>query len=305
MALGYLGSGRLAQGDPRGADDIERAIALGAAETRLETRVRTYVNAAGSAYRAGRMHDAERYVAEGLRLAADGEFAAGQYRLHLTSAAVGMSTGDWDRAIAELRQLVTGPGQPGVMALLARALLARLLARRGDPEASAVLDEALRDPLSAGDSYVAGPLAVAQVELGWLTGTVDGVPPRSTGRCELAVDSGHTAIQAELCGYLRRAGHDLAAPDDVPGPWAPALAGRVAPGGAGVGEARRPLRAGGGAGVVGRRQGARRRAGHPDGARRDGDGCPGARPRRLNRPPAKQRRAGRSRPALRPHWHRC
>ena len=199
---------------------------LGAAETRLEKRVRTYVNAAGSAYRAGRMHDAERYVAEGLRLAADGEFAAGQYRLHLTSAAVGMSTGDWDRAIAELRQLLTGPGQPGVMALLARALLARLLARRGEPEASAVLDGAWRDPLSAGDSYVAGPLAVAQVEVSWLAGTVDGVPPAVYRAFELAVDCGHTAIQAELCGYLRRAGHDLAAPDDIPGPWAPSLAGR-------------------------------------------------------------------------------
>ena len=225
LALGYLGSGRLAQGDPRGADDIEHAIALAAAETRLEKRVRTYVNAAGSAYRAGRMNDAERYVAEGLRLAADGEFAAGQYRLHLTSAAVRMSTGDWDRAIAELRQLVTGPGQPGVMGLLARALLARLLARRGDPDASAVLDEALRDPMSAGDSYVAGPLAVAQVEVGWLTGIED-VPPSVYRALELAVDSGHTAIQAELCGYLRRAGHAAAAPADPPGPWAAALPGR-------------------------------------------------------------------------------
>jgi DNA-binding SARP family transcriptional activator/tetratricopeptide (TPR) repeat protein len=226
QALCYLGSGRLAQGDPGGADDVERAIALGAAETRLETRVRGYVNAAGSAYRAGRPADAQRYVAAGLRLAADGEFAAGQYRLRLTSAAVFASTGDWDRAIAELRQLVTGPGQPGVMALLARSMLARLLARRGDPEAGSVLDEALQDPVWAGDSYVAGPLAVAQVEVDWLAGTVQGVRRAVWRVLELADDSRHTAIQAELCGYLRRSGHDVPVPADVPGPWAPALAGR-------------------------------------------------------------------------------
>ena len=101
QALCYLGSARLALGDARGSDDIERAIAMGATETRLETRVRTYVNAAGSAYRSGRLHDARRYVTAGLRLAADGEFAAGQYRLHLTSAAASSSAGDWDRAIAE------------------------------------------------------------------------------------------------------------------------------------------------------------------------------------------------------------
>jgi tetratricopeptide (TPR) repeat protein len=226
QALWYLGSGRLAQGDPRGYDDVERAIAMGASEARLETRVRSYVNAAGSAYRAGRFHDAERYVAAGLRLAADGEFAAGQYRLRLTSAAVSASAGDWDRAIAELRRLVMSPGKAGVMALLARSVLARLLARRGDPESSRVLDEALRDPMGAGDSYVAGPLAVAQVEVGWLTGTLDGVPPAVWKAMEMAVDSGHTAIQGELSVYLRRAGHELTVHADVPGPWAPALAGR-------------------------------------------------------------------------------
>jgi hypothetical protein len=226
QALCYLGSGRLAQGDPRGSDDVERAIAMGATETRLETRVRSYVNAAGSAYRAGRLPDAERYVAAGLRLAADGEFAAGQYRLHLTSAAVSASAGDWDRAIAELRQLVTSPGKAGVMALLARSMLARLLARRGDPEASRVLDEALHDPIGAGDSYVAGPLAVAQVEVGWLTGTLDGVPPAVWKALELAADTGHTAMQGELSVYLRRAGHEVIVPTDVPGPWGPALDGR-------------------------------------------------------------------------------
>lgn len=226
QALCYLGSGRLAQGDPRGAEDVERAIALGAAETRLETRVRSYVNAAGSAYRAGRPHDAERYVAAGLRLAADGEFAAGQYRLRLTSAAMSASRGDWDRAITELRQLVTGPGQPGVMALLARSVLARLLARRGDPDASGFLDEAMRDPRWAGDSYVAGPLAVAKVEVGWLTRAIGGVPPAVRTALDLAASSRHTAMQAELCVYLRRAGHDVPAPPHVPGPWAPALAGR-------------------------------------------------------------------------------
>jgi tetratricopeptide (TPR) repeat protein len=226
QALWYRGSGRLAQHDLGGADDIERAIALTTAESRLETRVRSYVNAAGSAFRAGRPHEAHRYVEEGLRLAADGEFAAGEYRLHLTSAAVSASQGDWDRAIGVLRRLVTGPGQPGVMGLLAQSLLARLLARRGDPEASDILDKATRDPVWTDDSYVAGPLAVAMVELAWLTGTDDQMPPAVWKALELAACSHHTAIQAELCGYLRRAGHRVTPPADAPGPWNPALAGR-------------------------------------------------------------------------------
>ncbi len=226
QALCYLGTGRLAQSDPRGSEDLERAIAMGVTETRLETRVRTYVNAAGGAYRAGRLEDARRYVAAGLRLAADGEFAAGQYRLLLTSATVSASAGDWDRAVAELRELVTSPGEPGVMALLARSLLARLLARRGDPEARAVLEAALRHPAAGADSYVAGPLAVAQVEAGWLNGTLDEVPAGVRQAMALAADANHTAMSGELGAYLRRAGHHVTVPAQVPEPWAAALEGR-------------------------------------------------------------------------------
>jgi DNA-binding SARP family transcriptional activator len=227
QALGYRGSGRLALGDLGGFADIERALALGAIETRLETRVRGYVNAAGSAYRAGRMLDAERHVAAGLRLAADGEFAAGEYRLHLTAAAVAASTGQWDRAIAGLRDVLARPGQPGAMGPLARSLLARLLARRGDPAATGVLDAALRDWASSEDSFVAGPLAVAQVELAWLSATLDDVPTSVLAAVDLAARSGHTAMHAELCAYLRRAGHEVAGPAEPPGPWEPTLAGQA------------------------------------------------------------------------------
>ena len=227
QALCYLGSSRLAQGDPRGTDDLECALRTASAQTRPETRVRIYVNAAGSAFRAGRRSDAERYVTAGLQEASDGEFAAGRYRLHLTSAAIAASSGPWDRAVDELQRLVTSPGKPGLMALLARGLLARLLARRGDPSAARVLDEALTDPAAGTDSYVAGPLAVAQLELAWLAGSVEQVAPAVRTAWTMATQSGHTAMVGELSGYLRRAGYpvtDLST--DIPGPWASSLAGR-------------------------------------------------------------------------------
>jgi hypothetical protein len=97
QVLCYRGSGRLALGDERGSDDLDAAITVGATGAPLEAGVRTYVNAAGCAYRAGRFSDAERHVAAGLRLAADGEFASGRYRLRLISAAVSASRapGSW------------------------------------------------------------------------------------------------------------------------------------------------------------------------------------------------------------------
>ncbi|MGS0687291.1 ATP-binding protein [Nakamurella sp. GG22] len=225
QALCYLGSARLALGDARGSDDLELALSLSAGDVRPETRVRSYVNAAGSAYRAGRLADAERYVAAGLRLAADTEFAAGEYRLRLTSAAVSSSAGDWDRAIAVLRELVASPGSPGVMALFARGMLARLLARRGEPECRRILLEAMGSPIAAADSFVAGPLAAAEIEIGWLTGTLVGPPTGVLGTLEMAAESGNTAAQGEIGVYLRRAGFDPGTVAGVPEPWASGLRG--------------------------------------------------------------------------------
>jgi len=227
QALCYLGSSRLACGDERGAADLERAIAISSNEPRAEFRVRIYVNAAGAAYRAARRRDAERYVAAGLRLAPDCEFLAGEYRLRLTAAAIHATAGESLRAIGELTELVDSADGPGVMRPLACALLARLLARRGDTVAARdVLEPALQHPAAALDSYVAGPLATAQLEIAWLSGTASVVPGFVEAALALATAAAHRAVQGELCTYLRRSGHEVVAPADVPEPWAAALAGR-------------------------------------------------------------------------------
>ncbi|HEY6747809.1 MAG TPA: AAA family ATPase [Mycobacteriales bacterium] len=227
-ALCYRGDARVARGDLHGYEDLRRAVALTDADHSVDQRVRSYVNAAGAAYRGGRLDDAEALVAAGLRAAADGEFVAGQYRLRLTGAAVRACRGDWDAAIEDLRALLSGPGEPGVMAALARSLLARLLARRGDPAAREVLTAAAQEWAGADDSAVAGPLAVAEVELGWLDGSLGSLSGSARRALDLAARSEHLSVQAELCVYLRRAGVEVMGPANAPGPWAPTLAGRWA-----------------------------------------------------------------------------
>jgi len=222
----YLGDARLSRGDPRGEDDLRRAISVAASDSRVETQVRSYVNAAHGAYRSGRLDDAERYVAAGLRASADWEFFAGQHRLRLTAAAVHSSRGEWDRAIADLRALLNSPGEPNVMGALARSILARLLARRGDSEAHDVLAVALAKHAVEDDSFVVGPLTVAQVELGWLDGSLGALTDPARRALDLAEAAEHRSVQAELCVYLRRAGVEVTGPVDAPGPWAPTLAGR-------------------------------------------------------------------------------
>ena len=84
----------------------------------------------------------------------------------------------------------------------------------------------MNDPAVADEPFFAGPLAVAQVEVGWLDGSLGALTDDARRALALAEAAGHRTAQAELCAYLRRAGVTLTGPADAPGPWAPTLAGR-------------------------------------------------------------------------------
>jgi DNA-binding winged helix-turn-helix (wHTH) protein len=224
-ALQYLGSGRLALGDERGFDDVEKAVVLAEVDPRDELPVRACVNAAGSMFRAGRLDEAERYVDLGLHRAEGGDFIAGEYRLELTRAAVQLASGRWDEAARVLDELIGRPGEQGMMRPLASSVLARLLARRGRPaDAEAVLATAVADAMTSTEVRLVGPVAAAALEVAWLGGASD-----VSGLVEHALavsrDAGHRASEGELVAYLRRAGHDASMAAEPPGPWAAGLAG--------------------------------------------------------------------------------
>jgi hypothetical protein len=122
--------------------------------------------------------------------------------------------------------MIDEPGDPGIMASLARSLLARLLARQGDhARAGEVLAVAAERVAGVEDTYVSGPVAVAQVELGWLDGSLGSMTDAARRVLQVAARTGHASIQAELSCYLRRAGVDVPDPVRAPGPWAPTIAG--------------------------------------------------------------------------------
>ena len=225
-ALQYLGSGRLALGDPGGADDLERAVSLAEVDPRDELPVRACVNAAGGFFRAGRFDDAERFVALGLDRASSGDFDAGVYRLEMTRAAVMLADGRWDDASDLLADLIARPADPGVMRSLAGAQRARLLARVGrTAEADAVLAQARVGREVSRDVRVIGPLAAAELELAWLADRAATVPELVAVALDESRLQGHRSTEAELVAYLRRAGHEVTTTGDPPGPWAPTLAG--------------------------------------------------------------------------------
>ena len=184
------------------------------------------MSASGAAYRDGRPDDVERYVELGLALGRDIEFFSGNYRLELTRACAHAGRGHWGRAEDSLRSLLARPGDPGMMEPLARALLARLLARQGRAdEAIESLAPARAVASTSVDVRLVGPVAAAELEVAWLAGTGAGLVEIASRAIALAHDVQHTVTSGELSRYLQRAG--CAAPDvvDAPEPWASGLRG--------------------------------------------------------------------------------
>jgi hypothetical protein len=224
-ALMYRGCERLALGEEDGARDIDDAIALLATLPRIDVAVRACVNASGAAFRAGHFGDAEHYVDLGFELGRDAEFVSGEYRLALTRASVRAAGGQWTEAIAELEALLASRGEPGIMAPLARSLLARLLARQArHDDAEAILRDAEAEAPTA-EVRVVGPITIARVEAAWLAGTGLDLAARARPVLELASSTANTAIGAELSRYLQRAGLDGAPVQGAPEPWASGLRG--------------------------------------------------------------------------------
>lgn len=224
-ALMYRGAERLALGDAAGTSDLDQAVSLLTSAPRADLAVRACVNASGAAFRAGQFADAERYVDLGFHHCQDAEFFSGEYRLGLTRASVRAATGRWSEAVAELEAMLGFTGEPGIMAPLARSLLARLHARQGRfDDAQRVLDPTDSSAEST-EIRVQGPVVIARVELAWLAGADADLARLAAPVLEHAGETANAAIQAELSRYLQRAGLAPPAVAAAPEPWASGLRG--------------------------------------------------------------------------------
>lgn len=132
--------------------------------------------------------------------------------------------GDW--AVAEQigREAVgrasTSPGRgPALVAL------GRLHTRRGEPEALAVLDEALDVLLKQGFRQREGMIRTARAELAWLAGDAEKTLAEAQEVFDLALSHRHGWYVGELAFWLWRAGQAVTLPEWAAEPFALQIAG--------------------------------------------------------------------------------
>ena len=219
-ALNNIGTARYDHdGGPEGVRELERSLAL-AFELGREVHVaRAYANLAAVSVSVRRLDAAEDYLRAGLAYCEEHDFHTLQWYLVGFQATCEFWRGDYDRALARTEALLRQP-MPPVGRIQPLMVLGRVHARRGDPRASALLDEAWALATSTGELQRIGPVAAARAETAWLAGDRAATARAAREAFDLAVDRDDRWTIGELGFWLWRAGALAGCPRGAAEPYA-------------------------------------------------------------------------------------
>jgi DNA-binding CsgD family transcriptional regulator/tetratricopeptide (TPR) repeat protein len=136
-----------------------------------------------------------------------------------------LDRGDWSGAADSAGVVLRNPRSAPVPRVVALSVAGLVRARRGDPEAWPLLDEAWDLAEPTGELQRIEPAAAARAESAWLEGRMDAVVEATEAPLALALDRCAPWIVGELACWRRRAGVREPTPIEVPEPWASELAG--------------------------------------------------------------------------------
>ena len=142
-------------------------------------------------------------------------------------ALVELRRGRWDAAAETAGEVLRQPEVSPVSRIQALVAVGTVRARRGDPEAAAPLDEALRLALPSAELRRIGPVRAARAEAAWLAGE----PVLAAGEARVAGPWVRATAGAWLLGELAFwegcAGSSRDVPSGAATPWRALLAGEA------------------------------------------------------------------------------
>jgi DNA-binding CsgD family transcriptional regulator len=168
-ALTTLALGETYQGAPTGLDKLEEALPRARAANLPEDTIRILINLVETGRDMLRFDLAERYAEEATRFLRDHDFELYRHHLSARIAQIALSRGRWDAAESEARGLLDGTTRSSQARTHALEVLGILAARRGQPGAKVILDEAMT-VAGPGELQSIVPLHAARAETAWLAG---------------------------------------------------------------------------------------------------------------------------------------
>ncbi len=180
-ALNNVGASRIAGGDARGWDEVQRSLALALEHGLDEHAARAYCNLASLLVVQRQYARAATVFATAMDYCNDRALDSWTIYLMAWRARSALEQGCWDAADADARAVDERPGVPPIARIPALAVRATLSARRGDPEAAAQLSEVQRLAASTDEMQRVVPVCTARAEAAWIAGDVDVACRRAAG----------------------------------------------------------------------------------------------------------------------------
>ena len=225
LALHRLGSAMLLKDDPRAESVLRNALFL-ALHSQLPVEASgVYVGLASGWMERYDLDHAEPYILDSLKFADEHQLSGfltptlGWYSLLL------MYRGRWPEAEAPAQSVLNREHVSVIGRILALTALGRLYARKGDPRAERMLDDALALAEPTRMVTYLSPVYAARAEAAWLAGDVDLMRMEARAGVDLAVSKRHPWFAGELLSWLVLAGESVDVPEWIAAPFAMQIAG--------------------------------------------------------------------------------
>ena len=191
-----------------------------------EHACRAFVNSAWMANDEARYDDARRIAEQGMAYAREREQVSFVEYLTALDALIDLAMGDWAAAEATAGELVASRALHQTVARIpALEVLGLIHARRGEPDAGELLDQAWRFAEVTQELQRIRPIACARAERAWLAGDLDAVDAATGDAYDLALRVGNRWDVGALALWRHRAGVLDESPQGLPAPFALEIAG--------------------------------------------------------------------------------
>jgi DNA-binding CsgD family transcriptional regulator len=215
----------LVRGEPGAREELDACRHAAARDGLEEQMSRVSVHLAWAGLRHRTIPTADADVAAGIDHARAHGLDLHETYLVGYRSQVRLYQGDWDAALSDAAAVLRHTQVSRVPRVLGLVVTGLIAARRGDPDARSVLDDALAIAQPSGELQRLGPAAAARAEAAWLEHDTAGVERATATALALAIARDSRFVIGELAAWRSRAGLDPGFAGALPEPYGAQLAG--------------------------------------------------------------------------------
>jgi ATP/maltotriose-dependent transcriptional regulator MalT len=207
-----IGGRKLDRGE---SAELEDALASMKRNGAIQAQGATYVTLVGAAFTGRRYDVARRHIDSAIAFVEEHGLELYRYYALAFRARLLLLDGRWDEAAEQADAVLRVRRDSVAPHIYALCVLGLVRARRGDPGAQELLDEAWELAEPTDEPVRLGPAALARAEAAWLAGDAPGVAAASDYPLALAIDRDDRLLAGELELWRARAGLPRRAADVV------------------------------------------------------------------------------------------